>query len=77
MGCVPSKLGPLLSFAYVFAKCRDFSLWFLGKWLRVTYFIYFMDASHVNTVLGRDIVIQLSIPLGQIASFYWHDQTVL
>lgn len=41
------------------------------------YFIYIMDASQLDVAIGGHILIQLSIQLGQIASFNWYDQAVL
>lgn len=38
MGHALSKLDSLLSFGYLFAPCRDFSLWLLVKWLRAMWF---------------------------------------
>lgn len=61
----------------MFAHCRDFSLWPLGKGYVSQYLIYFMDASQLDVALGGHILIQLSIQLGQIASFKWYDQAVL
>lgn len=36
-----------------------------------------MDASQLDVVMGGHILIQLSIQLGQIASFNWYDQAAL
>ena len=38
MGHALSKLGSLLPLGYLFAPCRDFSLWLLVKWLRAMWF---------------------------------------
>lgn len=72
-----SQLHPLLSFNYCLSNVGILVYDPMVNDYMSHYFLHFMDASQVDVALGGHIVIQLSIQLGQMTSFYWYDQTVL